>query len=104
MKYDDLFGQLVNLLHPTSAVCGMPLDKAYKFINENEVNGRELFTGIFGPINLDDKSHLFVNLRSATVIADKIYSFAGAGITIDSDSDKEWEETELKCETILSLI
>lgn len=104
LGYEDIFGQLVRLLHPTSAVCGMPLKKAKEFIDSREKNSRELYTGILGPVNVDDNSHLFVNLRSAKVMKSDLYCYAGAGITIDSDPEKEWEETELKCETILRLV
>lgn len=104
LSYNDIFGSLVRLLHPTSAVCGMPLEKATEFINTQEENSRELYTGVMGPINVDDSSHLFVNLRSAKLIESDLCCFAGAGITIDSNSDKEWEETELKCNTILKLV
>jgi isochorismate synthase len=30
--------------------------------------------------------------------------FAGAGITEDSDPQREWEETEMKCHTLLSVL
>ena len=30
--------------------------------------------------------------------------YAGAGITQDSIPEKEWQETELKCQTLLKLI
>lgn len=101
--YKDIFGQLVRLLHPTSAVCGMSLDRATEFIATHEENSRELYTGILGPINIDDNSHLYVNLRSAKIQGKELYCYAGAGITIDSIADEEWKETELKCNTILDL-
>ncbi len=100
----NLFTVLVKLLHPTSAVCGMPLAKAEAFIKETEIHNRNLFTGFLGPINMGDESHLFVNLRTAKIVDKVIYTYAGAGITIDSDPSKEWEETELKCNTMLNLL
>jgi isochorismate synthase len=50
------------------------------------------------------KTHLFVNLRCGKIAEGKIRLFAGAGITEDSDSEKEWEETEMKCQIILDKI
>jgi isochorismate synthase len=32
----------------------------------------------------------------------KAVLYAGAGITADSDPQKEWAETELKCSTLLN--
>ncbi|MCH8068406.1 MAG: chorismate-binding protein, partial [Candidatus Marinimicrobia bacterium] len=30
--------------------------------------------------------------------------YAGAGITHDSDPEKEWDETALKCQTLLDVM
>jgi isochorismate synthase len=37
------------------------------------------------------------------IYTDKAVLYAGAGITADSDPQKEWEETELKCLTLLNV-
>jgi isochorismate synthase len=34
----------------------------------------------------------------------KALLYAGAGITADSDPQKEWAETELKCHTLLDAL
>lgn len=93
---------LLELLHPTSAVCGMPLKEAQEFIKSEEKYDREYYTGFLGPINFDDSTNLFVNLRCGKIYDGKIRLFAGAGITEDSDPQKEWIETEMKCQTILN--
>jgi len=38
------------------------------------------------------------------VFADKIVFYAGGGITEGSNVDKEWEETEQKMQTLISLL
>ncbi|NJO03174.1 MAG: hypothetical protein HC880_17175 [Bacteroidia bacterium] len=35
---------------------------------------------------------------------DQIHLYAGAGITEDSIPEKEWQETEMKCETMLGVL
>ena len=92
---------LLKLIHPTSAVCGMPLNEALSFIEENETHQRKEFAGYLGPIGINGKSSLYVNLRCAQFIENTAYIYSGAGITEDSIPEKEWEETELKCDTIL---
>ena len=92
---------LLNLIHPTSAVCGMPLDESLQFIEENESHQRTQYAGYLGPVGIDNKSSLYVNLRCAQFVNDSAYIYSGAGITEDSIPEKEWEETELKCDTIL---
>lgn len=91
---------MLKLLHPTSAVCGMPMDASYRFLDANEGYGREFYSGYLGPINIESESHLFVNLRCMKWCSDSILQFAGAGVTIDSVPDQELKEVEIKFETI----
>jgi isochorismate synthase len=95
---------MLKLLHPTSAVCGMPLENAQQFLKANEGYDREYYTGFLGPVNVKNESHLFVNLRCMQVLTKSALLYAGAGVTIDSDPQKEFEETELKMEAILNII
>ena len=88
---------MLDLLHPTSAVCGMPLEESKKFILANESHERSFYSGYLGPVNIQNETELFVNLRCAKVFKNKLRLFSGAGITDDSIPEKEWEETELKC-------
>jgi isochorismate synthase len=95
---------LVDLLHPTPAVCGIPTDQATAFITGNEGYDREFYTGFLGPVNVDGESHLFVNLRSMQLNGDRAILYSGAGVTIESDPVKEWEETEAKSGTLFKVI
>ncbi len=95
---------LLELLHPTSAVCGMPKAQTLAFILENENYKREFYSGFLGPINIKNCSNLFVNLRSLKIQGNNIHLFAGAGITEDSDPTREWQETEMKMQTLLKIL
>ncbi len=95
---------MLDLLHPTSAVCGYPRDKALGFIQQHEGFDRELYSGFLGPVNLDGETNLFVNLRCMRLEGRKATLFAGAGITAGSDPLKEFLETELKMDTLLSVL
>ncbi len=103
-NFPELGSTMLNLLHPTSAVCGMPLEASYDFLKKNEGYDRELFSGYLGPIHFDNKSHLYVNLRCMKIEATNIILFAGAGVTEDSIPEKEWLETEMKMKTLLNVI
>ncbi|HLT08778.1 MAG TPA: chorismate-binding protein [Cyclobacteriaceae bacterium] len=98
--FPQLGSVMLNLLHPTSAVAGMPREEALAFIRDNEGFDRSLFSGYLGPINIEEETAIFVNLRCAKLIADHAVLYAGAGVTEDSIPEKEWEETELKCDII----
>lgn len=43
---------LIETLHPTPAVCGLPTDKAKEFISKNENYDREFYTGFLGELNI----------------------------------------------------
>ena len=44
-----------------------------------------------------------MNLRCAQIADNKAFLFVGGGITKDSDSEKEWEETNHKAQTLLNV-
>ena len=48
-----LANRVLHELHPTSAVCGMPKDKALAFILHNERYDRSFYSGFLGPVHLD---------------------------------------------------
>ncbi len=103
-EIENLPETLLNLLHPTSAVCGMPVAQARSFLKENEAHDRKLYTGFWGPVNLNKKTHLFVNLRTSELHNDVITYYAGAGITADSIAEREWLETEYKTQIVAKAI
>lgn len=103
-NFPSLGGVMLNLLHPTSAVCGMPKPPAIELINEIEHHDRKFYTGYLGPVNIENHTSIYVNLRCMELFNGEANLFAGAGVTAFSDPEKEWEETELKCNTLLNVI
>lgn len=99
-NFPQLGSVMVDLLHPTSAVCGMPRKEAHDFLQENEKLERSFFAGFLGPVNIESETSIYVNLRTAQLLDNQAILYAGAGVTEDSDPVLEWEETELKCEII----
>ncbi len=99
---------VIEVLHPTPAVCGLPKDKAKSFILSNEGYDRKFYTGYLGEFNIhNDKkttSNLLVNLRCMEVTNKKMHLYIGGGITKDSDPDKEWEETVRKTATMKNVL
>jgi isochorismate synthase len=95
---------LINALHPTPAVCGMASGKAMDFIRSAEKHSREYYTGFLGTVGIDDLLQLYVNLRCMKVLDDQLVLYIGGGITHDSVPEEEWEETEIKADTLLSVL
>lgn len=94
---------ILEMLHPTPAVCGLPQQEAYAAIRKNEYYTRGLYSGIVGWFNLENEGEFAVALRSALSKGRKLYAFAGGGIVEGSEASSEYKETELKLKPILSL-
>lgn len=100
-NFPQLGSVMLQLLHPTSAVCGMPLEPALQFLRTNEQLDRELYSGYLGPVNIQSETHLYVNLRCMQIMTgSRATLYAGAGVTIDSTPSAEWEETVMKMNTL----
>ena len=94
---------IINTLHPTPAVCGMPGEKAKAFILANEEYNRSFYTGFMGMITPRD-THLFVNLRCMSLRDNESSIYVGGGITKDSIPEQEWEETVNKTGTLKKVL
>lgn len=103
-NFPQLGSVMLQLLHPTSAVCGMPLANALNFLQKYEGYKRQFYAGYLGPVNFNANISIFVNLRCTQLLGDKAILYAGAGITIDSIPEQEWIETEMKMSPLLQVI
>lgn len=104
VEFPTLGSEMLALLHPTSAVCGMPKGEAQDFLLQNEGYDRQFYSGFLGTSNIGNDSHLFVNLRCMQLTQTGLTLYAGGGITIDSVPEKEWQETELKMQIMQKVI
>lgn len=91
---------LIQNIHPTPAVSGFPRTEALKCIADFEPHNRSFYAGIIG-MKSGNKTHLFVNLRSAQILKNQLYLYLGGGLTQQSNPESEWEETENKAKTLL---
>ncbi|WP_452224682.1 chorismate-binding protein [Lacinutrix chionoecetis] len=116
---------VIDALHPTPAVCGMPKQVAKQFILKNENYNREFYTGFLGELNIKETttrntnrrnvennaynavktvSNLFVNLRCMQLTDVSATIYVGGGITKASNAEKEWQETVNKSETMKKVL
>lgn len=96
----ESIGKLIQSLHPTPAVGGMPQKEAQAYIDQHEGHDRSLYSGFLGECKTDGEVQLFVNLRCMQIMENELDLFIGGGITADSEPEEEWKETEQKA-TIL---
>lgn len=97
-------GEVLESLHPTPAVCGVPKHQALRFILENESIDRSYYSGFSGPLNLDGDTSMFVSLRCMRILEDRYRLYAGGGILPQSEESMEWDETAAKMQSMLSII
>lgn len=96
---DVPLSQIVNALHPTPAVCGLPRDEAIRFILENEGHHRSYYSGYVGTL-APGAAALYVNLRCLH----NHTLYAGGGLLPESTLESEWTETERKMCTMLNIM
>lgn len=117
--------EIIEALHPTPAVCGLPRETAKQFILTNETYKRSYYTGFLGELNLKSErkrarttrntenqvytaikksSRLFVNLRCMEIDAKGTQLFVGGGITEASNPEAEWQETCDKLSTMTAVL
>ncbi|SEO79147.1 isochorismate synthase [Halogranum amylolyticum] len=92
---------LVEALHPTPAVGGLPPEKALDTIRDTEPFDRGWYAAPVGWIDAAGNGSFAVALRSAVATEDVATLFAGVGVVADSDPDREWDEVQLKYRPIL---
>lgn len=104
LKDTSKLGNILNELHPTPAVCGLPKAEAYAFIAENEGYDRSYYAGIIGWLDPEGDTSLYVNLRCMHIMGKRSTLFAGGGILPSSTLQAEWEETQQKLKTMLNIL
>jgi isochorismate synthase len=95
---------LVEALHPTPAVGGVPAAAALERILALEPEPRGWYSGPIGWIDERGDAELCVALRSALLTRDEAWLYAGAGIVRGSDAAAELEETRIKMRAMRSAL
>lgn len=108
LKQDDV-QTLVEALHPTPAVCGMPKSAARDFLIREEGYARKYYAGYLGELNYttpqnQSTTQLFVNLRCMEIEKDQVNIYIGCGVTAESDPTSEFVETVNKSTTMKKIL
>lgn len=88
--------RLVEALHPTPAVAGVPTEAACQQIRAHEAFDRALYAAPLGWIDDRSNSEFIVGIRSALLQGNQARLYAGAGIVAGSDPEREMAEVQLK--------
>ena len=95
---------LLRLLHPTPAVCGLPRDAAMSFLAEEEPFERGWYAGPVGLFDAEGNGIFVPALRTGVSTGSGWRLFAGAGIVDGSVPALEWDETVIKFEPVLEAL
>lgn len=87
--------QIIERLHPTPAMGGVPRQAALQWIAAHEPLDRGWYSA---PIGWSSCEHaeFAIAIRSGLLTGAKLHLFAGVGLVQGSDPQKEWEELECK--------
>lgn len=95
---------LVAALHPTAAVAGAPTAQALTVIGELEPFDRGRYAGPVGWIGAGGDGEWAIALRAARISGSRVTAYAGAGVVVDSDPDRELAETRMKFRPIVDAL
>ncbi|WP_205857495.1 chorismate-binding protein [Phytoactinopolyspora endophytica] len=96
--------ELLDATFPPGSVTGAPKSSALQAIADLEPVPRGPYCGGIGWVDADTgEGELAVGIRTFWADDETLYFGTGAGITWGSNAEKEWAETELKAERLVSL-
>ena len=94
-------GQAIAAVFPGGTITGCPKVRCMQIVAELEGVGRGAYTGAMGWLGNDGDMDLNILIRSAEVEGQALRFRTGAGIVIDSDPQRELEETRAKARGML---
>ena len=95
---------LVERLHPTPALGGVPTTSAMLKIREVEDMDRGFYGGPIGWLDYQGNGEFAVAIRSGLIQENEASIFAGCGVVENSEPESEYEETKIKFKPMLSAL
>ena len=94
-------GRVIAAVFPGGTITGCPKVRCMQIVAELEGTGRGAYTGAMGWLNRDGDMDLNILIRSGEVEGHALRFRTGAGIVIDSDPQRELDETRAKARGML---
>ena len=92
---------LINATFPGGSITGAPKLRAMEIVDELEHSLRNIYTGSIGYISLDGNVDFNIVIRTAVYQDGTYHIGAGGGITYESDTAFEYEETDQKAVALI---
>ncbi|MBI5974027.1 chorismate-binding protein [Staphylococcus canis] len=90
------YNELFEALFPCGSITGAPKVNTMRIINRLETTPRHGYCGTIGLLHPNGEAIFNVPIRTVQEVNDELVYGVGAGITIDSDPQKEYEEFLMK--------
>ncbi|WP_369976551.1 aminodeoxychorismate synthase component I [Xanthomonas bundabergensis] len=94
-------GEVIRATFPGGTITGCPKVRCMQIIAELEQVPRGAYTGAFGWLNRDGDMDLNILIRTAEVDGAQAHFRTGAGIVVDSQPERELDETRAKARGLL---
>lgn len=93
---------LCRQLHPTPALAGAPVGEALMLLRRIEGYNRGFFGGACGYVDGNGDGEFAVAIRSGVFDGELGYVYAGCGVVEGSDAASEFDEIDMKLQTVLT--
>lgn len=98
-------GEVIAAVFPGGTITGCPKVRCMEIIAELEQTRRGAYTGSVGYINRNGDMDLNILIRTMTLSASGVLNFrAGGGIVVDSNLERELEETRAKAKGMIKVL
>jgi anthranilate synthase component I len=104
LKEDKDIFDLIRATFPAGTVTGAPKVKAMELIDKYENKRRGIYAGCLGYISFSGNTDLCITIRTIVMSGKTAHIQAGAGIVLDSDPEKEYQETRNKARAMVKAI
>ncbi len=101
MKEDASIFDVIEAVFPAGTLSGAPKIRALEITSELEDCDRGIYGGAVGFLNFNEDITLAILIRCAFFTQDKAYLASGAGIVLQSESQKEYAEICAKRKALL---
>ena len=101
IKSDSSIFRIVQALHPTPALGGVPTKAAMEVIRKKETMDRGFYAAPLGWTDYRGNGEFIVAIRSGLVQGKEAFLYAGCGLVTDSQPEEELIETRIKFRPML---
>ena len=94
---------VIKAMMPGGSVIGCPKIRTLELLNNQEKEGRNIFTGSFGFIKFNQDMKFNIIIRSILNYKNQSEISAASGVVLDSSPKKEFNENYIKAKSLLEL-